>query len=102
MTPQRLKELLDGCTTLDGFIRWSYEEYYRDKLREKTDLTEEERAERLAKRVDGHMKIIKKEQLLTARILLEQLHYINRRNQPLRFMEQLELDPALLEQPLYH
>ena len=102
MTPQRLKELLDGCTTLDGFIRWSYEEYYRDKLREKTDLTEEERAERLAKRVDGHMKIIKKEQLLTAGILLEQLHYINRRNQPLRFMEQLELDPALLEQPLYH
>ncbi|HIR48174.1 MAG TPA: hypothetical protein IAB89_11070, partial [Candidatus Caccousia avicola] len=34
--------------------------------------------------------------------LLEGLNFINRRGQPLHMMKPLKLDPALLEQPLYH
>lgn len=34
--------------------------------------------------------------------LLEGLNFINRRGQPLHMMKALKLDPALLEQPLYH
>ena len=34
--------------------------------------------------------------------LLEGLNFINRRGQPLHMMKPLQLDPALLEQPLYH
>ena len=30
------------------------------------------------------------------------LTLVNSSNQPLHFMKKLELDPALLEQPLYH
>lgn len=37
-----------------------------------------------------------------SQILMEKVEFINRRGQPLRLMPRLELDPALLEQPLYH
>ena len=36
-----------------------------------------------------------------SRILMQGLYFVNRNNQPLHMMPQLELDPALLEQPLY-
>jgi hypothetical protein len=35
-------------------------------------------------------------------ILLRDLHFVNKRGQPLKLMPKLELDPTLLEQPLYH
>lgn len=34
--------------------------------------------------------------------LMEGLYFINKNGQPLRMMPKLELDPALLDQPLYH
>lgn len=34
--------------------------------------------------------------------LMGQLYFINKNGQPLRMMPKLELDPALLDQPLYH
>ena len=34
-------------------------------------------------------------------ILMKGLNFINKRGQPLRMMKKLELDPALMEQPLY-
>ena len=37
-----------------------------------------------------------------AEILLRGLRFVNKRGQPLQMMKKLELDPALLEQPLYH
>ena len=37
-----------------------------------------------------------------AGVLLDDLRFINKNGQPLRMMPRLELDPALLEQPLYH
>ena len=40
--------------------------------------------------------------LKIAKVLLRGLDFINWRGQPLHMMPRLELDPALLEQPLYH
>ncbi len=37
-----------------------------------------------------------------AETLQKGLHFVNQREQPLQLMKKLELDPALLEQPLYH
>lgn len=34
--------------------------------------------------------------------LMDGLYFINKNGQPLRMMPKLELDPALLDQPLYH
>ena len=34
--------------------------------------------------------------------LLSGLHFVNQNGQPLQLMKLLQLDPALLEQPLYH
>ena len=38
----------------------------------------------------------------TVDILMENLYFIGKNGQPLHMMPKLELDPALLEQPLYH
>ena len=40
--------------------------------------------------------------LKMAKRLMDGLYFINKNGQPLRMMPKLELDPALLDQPLYH
>ena len=37
-----------------------------------------------------------------ADFLLRGLRFVNKQGQPLKMMKPLKLDPALLEQPLYH
>ena len=48
------------------------------------------------------MKEFEENRKRNAKILLEGLRFVNKNGQPLRMMPKLELDPALLEQPLYH
>ncbi len=43
-----------------------------------------------------------KNRLKVTEILLKNLQFVNKQGQPLQFMKKLELDPDLLEQPLYH
>jgi len=43
-----------------------------------------------------------KEREKNVKTLLRGLQFINRNGQPLHMMPLLKLDPALLEQPLYH
>lgn len=45
---------------------------------------------------------IRQDRLNMAELLMKNLVFVNQDNQPLHFMKKLELDPALLEQPLYH
>ena len=45
---------------------------------------------------------IRKDRLNMAELLMKNLVFVNQNNQPLQFMKKLELDPELLEQPLYH
>jgi len=48
------------------------------------------------------MEMYKANRLSNARFLLRGLRFVNKKGQPLRMMPKLELDPALLEQPVYH
>jgi hypothetical protein len=43
-----------------------------------------------------------RDRLSLALYLLKGLRFINKNGQPLKMMKPLKLDPALLEQPLYH
>lgn len=52
--------------------------------------------------LDRYMSGYDKNRLENAKVLMEGLHFVNQNGQPLRMMPQLQLDPALLEQPLYH
>jgi len=54
------------------------------------------------KMVDWYMQQIDENRLKAAKILLGGLRFVNKNGQPLHMMPKLELDPALLEQPLYH
>ena len=51
--------------------------------------------------VDWYMQSIEENRLNVAQILMDGLHFVNKNGQPLHMMKKLELDPALLEQPLY-
>ena len=48
------------------------------------------------------MEDIRSNRLKATELLLKNLMFVNKDNQPLRLMKKLELDPRLLEQPLYH
>lgn len=51
---------------------------------------------------NAHLNRMRQDRLEQGRLLLRGLRFINVHGQPLRMMPKLELDPALLEQPLYH
>ena len=61
-------------------------------------LNEEEQEEVLAKLKEKHDKL----RLKLAKQLMGRLYFINKNGQPLQMMPKLELDPALLREPLYH
>lgn len=101
--------LLDGFTTLDGHIRESWtaalmrtaETILRDKGTPEEDLAEaiDQMAVGL---MDQQMEKIWENRRDVTRKLLSVRRFINREGQPLQMMPKLELDPALLERPLYH
>lgn len=58
--------------------------------------------ESIEQMLDNLIQRMDKDRYRFACCLLEGLNFINRRGQPLHMMKALKLDPALLEQPLYH
>ncbi len=95
---------IEGFTTLDRYIRETYRRFFRtgkvsvDGKRLSTEI-EQDIQDRL---LESYMEKIKTDRIENAKILLEGLRFVNKNGQPLRFMKRLELDPALLERPLYH
>ena len=51
--------------------------------------------------VDWYMQQVEENRLKAAEILMGGLRFVNKNGQPLHMMKKLELNPALLEQPLY-
>lgn len=97
-------ELIKGFTTVNHYIRETWwrlfttAEVSRDGERVDPEL---ERAiqEHL---FNSYMEGFEENRIKNTKILLKGLRLINKAGQPLRFMRKLELDPALLDQPLYH
>lgn len=92
---------IDHFTCQEGLIDHSIERYVRFLMEQDhtpPELREEKLKHELRIRQEGR----KKNQRQVADVLLRGLRYVNLQGQPLRLMKKLELDPALLEQPLYH
>ena len=102
---ERIKKWLEGFTRLNGLIETSW------KNNVMPDAQVSVNGEALPTELDQAMKQRAVEDIRTkndeARLKLAQrlmggLYFVNKRGQPLRMMPRLELDPALLQEPLYH
>ena len=101
-----VKEKLKGITNLDRLIGETFREMlkYQNKDGETimVDGVSYMREEGLDLAVRKKMDAIHAERLKIIELLMKNLMFVNKNSQPLQFMKKLELDPALLEQPLYH
>jgi hypothetical protein len=100
---ERIKELVAGCTTINKYIRDTYRPVLMEEAKDGHTLRPgknlEESVEILLDEAEERMN---GERLRTFEVLQNGLNFVNRAGQPLHMMPKLELDPALLEQPLYH
>lgn len=100
-----VKEKLEGVHNLDRRIRETHRRVIQRKSENGVIVSDgvtyehEEGCELLTRHA---MEDIRSDRLKTTELLLKNLMFVNRDNQPLRLMKKLELDPRLLEQPLYH
>lgn len=95
-----IKEKIDHFTTINDFMIQTRRRFF-SKLRRSDNqlpMTEEEIQWRLDDVING----ANQRRYNLAMNLQRGLHFVNKNGQPLNFMKKLELDPALLEQPLYH
>lgn len=103
MDEARVRELIDGCTTIDGFMRKTYRNALRaSELLDNPDISEEDLEAVVEDELRSEMERTHEKRIETARTLMRGLRFVNLTGQPLQYMKQLELDPALLERPLYH
>jgi len=103
----KVKELISSFTTLNKFIsKPLLEACYSGKINIQTldgnPVPEESKEKVYQEYVEKKLEDCNEKRLRIARALMGRIRFVNRKGQPLRFMERLELDPALLEQPLYH
>lgn len=100
-----LSQTLNHCDCLYEYIRNRYPAFYQaqlDKFAQDNGITIANHETSMAEELQKYLDQIRNKRLEIARILLKEPTLINQNGQPLRFMKKLELDPALLEQPLYH
>ena len=100
-----VKEKLNGVHHLDQLI-WQTTRAVIDRkskggtiISDGVSYEHEEGCDRMAQHT---LDSIRKDRLNMAELLMKNLVFVNQNNQPLRFMKKLKLDPALLDQPLYH
>lgn len=97
-----VEQKLSEIHTFDTVIKRTFQEAVRSKM-EKTDVQNTENDENeLFTRADRYLMDVRKQRLKVAELLLRGLRFINKEGQPLYMMKKLELNPELLEQPLYH
>lgn len=95
----RANALIDKFTTIDHYIRNSQRGIIEKSILETGGEITPALVEEMC---DGLMAECRAGRLNMIRLLQRSLYFINCNGQPLRMMPMLELDPALLEQPLYH
>ena len=106
MDEARVMELIDGFTTSDYYIRKSWRERVLEDVTVQKDdgeaIPEEEQEQAKEDYLEQRMEWVRKRRISVAKSLLRDLRFVNKDGQPLQMMPKLELDPALLERPLYH
>ena len=105
MDEERAAALTRGFTTINHYIResWRKNIYNKDSISvtgEGISLEVEEavRDQIVEKRIEAYAE----NRLKVAKLLMRGLNFVNRHGQPLRPTPLLKLDPALLENPIYH
>lgn len=102
---ERIKQWLDGFTCLNGLIEtsWRNNVLPESVMRVKGEIVETELKEEVKEMTVNQIREKNDEMRLElAKRLMGNLYFVNKNNQPLRMMPKLELDPALLQEPLYH
>ena len=101
---EKTAQLISGFTTINHYMKETWIKLYRDtevsQDGERVDAETEDRVQRLL--LENQIKKFDKNRRESVKILLEGLRFVNKNGQPLHMMPMLKLDPALLEQPLYH
>lgn len=100
----KVDELVDGFTTINAYMRETWQWVYQKiEVKQDGEVIGEEIADAAHNALlENHMRNVDIQRRWIAGVLLDDLRFINKNGQPLRMMPRLELDPALLEQPLYH
>jgi len=104
---KRIKEWLEHFTNINERIEKSWRNNVLSDARKsvtmngetvETELDEEikQRAVNTIRSKDDAIR------LRIGKLMIDGLYFVNKNGQPLRMMPKLELDPALLDQPLYH
>ena len=96
---------IEGFTTIEHYIRTAWEMNVLPKANVTLNgqaVTEEEAEWARNEALNQDMEGIRENWHSVAKTLLGGLYFVNKNGQPLHMMPRLELDPALLEQPLYH
>lgn len=103
MDVERAKRLIEGFTTINHYMEETQIKMFRDaRVSQDGAPAAPEVAEQVYRgMMKNYMKDFDENRLNSVKILLEGLRFVNKNGQPLRMMPKLELDPALLEQPLY-
>ena len=104
MDEARVQELVENFTTINGLSNLAWKNIYlRGRIetggQELTGTLKEAAADQIAAQ---QVQKVNENRVKNAKILMRGLFFVNKRGQPLHMMPKLELDPALLEQPLYH
>ena len=95
---------IEGFTTIEHYIRTAWKANVLSQAhitKDGEEVTEEEAEWARNEALNQDMKGIKENWHSVAKTLLGGLYFVNANGQPLRMMPKLELDPALLEKPLY-
>jgi len=101
---EELDAWLEDFSTIDHYLRETWINVYRKaEISVDGQLADPELARQLHEQMlENQMRGFHENRKKNTRILLHGLRFVNRNGQPLHMMPKLELDPALLEQPLYH
>ena len=104
MDEEKIRELITGFTTVNHYIRETWMKVFEKAKVSVNGKRMDEASERKIQEqlLDEQMEKFDINRLSNAKILMRGLRFVNKRSQPLRMMKKLELDPSLLEQPLYH
>ncbi|MBR0313410.1 MAG: hypothetical protein IJQ98_13560, partial [Oscillospiraceae bacterium] len=98
---EKANELIDGFSTMDNYIRrtWENTGITLQQLALESEPEVAGEGDSLAEEIVRGYNTNRKEY---ARILLRGLRFVNKRGQALEFTPMLQPDPDLLDQPLYH
>ncbi|WP_347060132.1 hypothetical protein [Flavonifractor plautii] len=92
-----IERKIQSFTCLDGFITQSHQ-----KAAQEMAVTFTNSSDPIDVKVNDPIPGYQSNRRRIADFLLRGLRFVNKQGQPLKMMKPLKLDPALLEQPLYH